>query len=53
MIRAIGNVASRHLLDRRLHPLPESSDLVAQSGAVPLPIRGVRLPSSPGFGGPP
>ena len=53
MIRAIGNVASRHLLDRRLHPLPESSDLVAQSGAVPLPIRGVRLPPSPGFGGPP
>ena len=38
MIRAIGNVASRHLLDRRLHPLPESSDLVAQSGAVPLQL---------------
>ena len=40
MIRAIGNVASRHLLDRRLHPLPESSDFVAQSGpqsdTVPL-----------------
>ena len=36
MIRALGNVAPRHLLDRRLHPLPESSDLVAQSGAVPF-----------------
>ncbi len=45
MIRAIGNVASRHLLDRRLHPLPESSDLVAQSGAVPLQIREVGSPS--------
>ena len=26
MIRALGNVASRHLLDKRLNPLPELRD---------------------------
>ena len=38
MIRALANVAPRHLLDRRLHPLPESRELVAQAGAVPLQL---------------
>jgi tRNA 2-thiocytidine biosynthesis protein TtcA len=37
MIRALGNVASRHLLDRRLNPLPELRD-AALGGAVPLPV---------------
>jgi tRNA 2-thiocytidine biosynthesis protein TtcA len=36
MIRALANVAPRHLLDRRLNPLPELRDMAAQSGAVPL-----------------
>ena len=35
MIRALGNVASRHLLDKRLNPLPELRDAVA-AGAVPV-----------------
>jgi tRNA 2-thiocytidine biosynthesis protein TtcA len=39
MIRAIGNVATRHLLDRRLNPLPELRDAVVAGGAVPLPLR--------------
>jgi tRNA 2-thiocytidine biosynthesis protein TtcA len=39
MIRALANVASRHLLDRRLHPLPELSGLVDDPAAVPLPVR--------------
>jgi tRNA 2-thiocytidine biosynthesis protein TtcA len=38
MIKALANVASRHLLDRRLNPLPELRDLAAQAGAVPLPV---------------
>jgi tRNA 2-thiocytidine biosynthesis protein TtcA len=40
MIRALANVAPRHLLDRRLNPLPELRDLVDrhQQGAVPLPV---------------
>jgi len=38
MIRALANVASRHLLDRRLNPLSELRELVAQSGAVPLQV---------------
>jgi hypothetical protein len=38
MIRALANVAPRHLLDRRLNPLPELRDLVDQQGAVPLPM---------------
>jgi tRNA 2-thiocytidine biosynthesis protein TtcA len=39
MIRALANVAPRHLLDRRLNPLPELRQLAAQAGAVPLPLR--------------
>ncbi len=36
MIRALANVAPRHLLDRRLNPLPELREAVA--AAVPLPL---------------
>src|SRR5918995_4159813 len=36
MIRALGNVGTRHLLDKRLNPLPELRDAVAPDGAVPL-----------------
>jgi tRNA 2-thiocytidine biosynthesis protein TtcA len=39
MIRALGNVASRHLLDTRLNPLPELADAVAGNGAVPLVLQ--------------
>jgi tRNA 2-thiocytidine biosynthesis protein TtcA len=39
MIRALGNVAGRHLLDKRLNPLPELRDVALASGAVPLPLR--------------
>ena len=39
MIRALGNVATRHLLDRRLNPLPELRDAALASGAAPLQIR--------------
>src|SRR6476659_2670892 len=39
MIRALGNVASRHLLDRRLNPLPELHDAALASGAVNLVLR--------------
>jgi tRNA 2-thiocytidine biosynthesis protein TtcA len=35
MIRALANVAPRHLLDRRLNPLPELREAAA---AVPLPL---------------
>ena len=35
MIRALANVAGRHLLDKRLNPLPE---LRQAAGAVPLPL---------------
>ncbi len=38
MIRALANVASRHLLDRRLNPLPELRDLADRHAAVPLPV---------------
>jgi tRNA 2-thiocytidine biosynthesis protein TtcA len=38
MIRALANVASRHLLDRRLNPLPELRDIADRSGVVPLPV---------------
>jgi tRNA 2-thiocytidine biosynthesis protein TtcA len=38
MIKALANVAGRHLLDRRLHPLPELRDRADRHGAVPLPI---------------
>src|SRR6476469_9299944 len=40
MIRALGNVASRHLLDKRLNPLPDLTETALAGGAVPLPIRG-------------
>jgi tRNA 2-thiocytidine biosynthesis protein TtcA len=36
MIRALANVAPRHLLDRRLNPLPELHDAVTQAAAAPL-----------------
>lgn len=39
MIRALGNVAGRHLLDRRLNPLPELRDTALAAGVVPLPLR--------------
>jgi tRNA 2-thiocytidine biosynthesis protein TtcA len=41
MIRALGNVAGRHLLDRRLNPLPELHQAALAGGAVPLPLRGL------------
>jgi tRNA 2-thiocytidine biosynthesis protein TtcA len=39
MIRALGNVAGRHLLDKRLNPLPELREAALASGAMPLPLR--------------
>ena len=36
MIRALANVAPRHLLDRRLNPLPELREAAMASGAAPL-----------------
>jgi tRNA 2-thiocytidine biosynthesis protein TtcA len=39
MIRALGNVASRHLLDTRLNPLPDLRESALRDGAVPLPVR--------------
>ena len=37
MLKAIGNVAGRHLLDRRLNPVAElRADVVAQLDALPL-----------------
>jgi hypothetical protein len=36
MIRALANVAPRHLLDRRLNPLPDLREAVAHTDAVPL-----------------
>jgi hypothetical protein len=38
MIRALCNVGTRHLLDRRLNPLPELRDAATRDGAVPLPL---------------
>jgi tRNA 2-thiocytidine biosynthesis protein TtcA len=38
MIRALGNVASRHLLDTRLNPLPELREAAMADGAVSLPL---------------
>ena len=38
MIRALGNVAGRHLLDKRLNPLPELRDAALAGGAMPLRI---------------
>jgi tRNA 2-thiocytidine biosynthesis protein TtcA len=39
MIRALGNVAGRHLLDQRLNPLPELREAALAGGSVPLPLR--------------
>jgi tRNA 2-thiocytidine biosynthesis protein TtcA len=38
MIKALANVGTRHLLDRRLNPLPELREAVAQQESVPLPL---------------
>ncbi|MEO6214159.1 MAG: hypothetical protein ABIP65_11080, partial [Vicinamibacterales bacterium] len=38
MIRALTNVAGRHLLDKRLHPLPELREVALADGAMPLRI---------------
>ena len=38
MIRALGNVAGRHLLDKRLNPLPELREAALAGGAVPLRV---------------
>jgi tRNA 2-thiocytidine biosynthesis protein TtcA len=39
MIRALGNVANRHLLDTRLNPLPELREAVTAGEAVSLRFR--------------
>jgi tRNA 2-thiocytidine biosynthesis protein TtcA len=39
MIRALANIATRHLLDQRLNPLPDLRDAALERGAVPLPVR--------------
>jgi tRNA 2-thiocytidine biosynthesis protein TtcA len=36
IVRALANVAPRHLLDRRLNPLPDLRDAAAASTATPL-----------------
>ena len=47
MIRALGNVASRHLLDRRLNPLPELRDAaLARRGAAGVAESSCRVPSN-------
>jgi tRNA 2-thiocytidine biosynthesis protein TtcA len=38
MIKALANVGTRHLLDRRLNPLPELREAVSRDDAVPLPL---------------
>jgi tRNA 2-thiocytidine biosynthesis protein TtcA len=38
MVRALANVAPRHLLDRRLNPLPELREAVPADAGVPLPL---------------
>jgi tRNA 2-thiocytidine biosynthesis protein TtcA len=38
MIRALANVAGRHLLDQRLNPLPDLRQAALAAGAVPLPL---------------
>jgi hypothetical protein len=38
MVRALANVAPRHLLDRRLNPVAELTEAVVRSGAAPLPL---------------
>ena len=39
MLRALTNVAGRHLLDKRLNPLPELRETALAGGALPLPLR--------------
>src|SRR5215208_1504271 len=39
MIKALANVAPRHLLDRRLNPLPELRNAALLHGAVPVSIK--------------
>ena len=39
MIKALANVAPRHLLDRRLNPLPELRDLAARTAPCPTAKR--------------
>ena len=39
MLKALTNVAGRHLLDQRLNPLPELREAALAGGAVPLPLR--------------
>jgi tRNA 2-thiocytidine biosynthesis protein TtcA len=38
MIRALANVAPRHLLDRRLHPLPALREAAAAAASTPLQL---------------
>jgi tRNA 2-thiocytidine biosynthesis protein TtcA len=38
MVRALANVAPRHLLDRRLNPLRELRASALHDGAVPIPL---------------
>ncbi len=38
MIRALANVAGRHLLDQRLNPLPELRDAALAGGGLPLKL---------------
>ena len=40
MLRALANVAPRHLLDRRLNPLPELRELALDRAALPLRFSG-------------
>ena len=40
MLRALTNVAGRHLLDKRLHPLPELREAALAGGAVPMMFKG-------------
>jgi tRNA 2-thiocytidine biosynthesis protein TtcA len=42
MIHALGNVASRHLLDNRLNPLPELREAAMADGSVPVQFRACR-----------
>ncbi len=39
MIRALANVATRHLLDLRLNPLPELREAVLSAGEAAIPLR--------------
>ena len=47
MIRALGNVAGRHLLDKRLQPLPELREAALAGGAMPLHLRKPPNPLNP------